>query len=163
MKTKSLVTAVLVPALFLAGSAFAAPHDSAATAQRDSSHQKWIAQLNLTADQRAKMKALRDDMRAQRKANMEKMQALREKSKEELLKATPNKSVLYGYAKEMGELHKTMAEHMADHLIKVKAILTKEQFEKMLSKDFLKGLRERGTHDGPPHGGPGGKHDKDED
>lgn len=168
MKTFSLTTAVLFPALFLAVSAIAAPNDSSSAAMHDSLHQKFMDQLNLSADQKAKMKALREEMRTLRKANMEKMKVLREKSKEELLKAAPNKTVLYGYAKEMGDLHKAMAEQMADHLLKVKAVLTKEQFEKMMSKDFLKGMRERRMHDGPPRGGPhgmggpGGMHEMDD-
>lgn len=168
MKTLSFVTAVLFPVLVTAVSTFAAPHDSTSAAMRDSSHQKLMDQLNLSADQKAKMKALREEMSTLRRTNMEKMKALREKSKEELLKAAPNKAVLYGYAKEMADLHKAMAEQMADHMLKVKTVLTKEQFEKMMSKDFLKGIRERRMHDAPRHGGPhgmggpGGLHDMDE-
>jgi Spy/CpxP family protein refolding chaperone len=168
MKKKPIVTVALISVLCGFSWAFAAPHESSSAAMKDSSHQQMFKQLNLTPDQQAKMKALRQEMQELRKANREKMQALRDKSKEELLKATPNKTVLYGYAKEMGDLHKAMAESMADHMLKMKAVLTKEQFEKMMSKDFLKGMRERRMHNDPPHGGPhgmggpGGLHDLDE-
>jgi Spy/CpxP family protein refolding chaperone len=155
---KKTFAAFLLALLLGATASFAGPRDSSSSAVKDSSHQKMFEQLNLTADQKAKMKALRQEMQDLRKANMEKMKAIREKSKEELLKATPNKTVLYGYAKEMGDLHKAMSEHMADHLLKVKAVLTKEQFEKMLSKDFLKGMREQRMKE---HG-PGGMHDMDD-
>jgi Spy/CpxP family protein refolding chaperone len=169
MIKKILVPAFLLAFLMGATSLSAGPHDSSSVSMKDSLHQKWFAQLNLTGDQKAKMKALREEMRSLRKANREKMKALLDKSKEELLKAAPNKTVLYGIAKEMGDLHKAMSEHMADHLLKVKAILSKEQFEKMLSKDFMKGKREQGMRKGPgkdgSHGmgghGPGEPDDDD--
>jgi Spy/CpxP family protein refolding chaperone len=142
-----------------AGMAGAAPAqnpqaDTAARA-RDSVHQKWWAQLNLTDDQKTKLKSLRADMKDFRKANFEKMKSLLEKSKEELLKAAPSKAVLYGYAKEIGDLHKAMSEHMADHMMKMKAILTKEQFQKFLSRDFRQGMDRPGAGPHPSHGGPG--------
>jgi Spy/CpxP family protein refolding chaperone len=136
------------------GAAAATPsHDSTAAA-RDSVHQKWWAQLNLSSDQKAKLKDLHAGMKEFRKANFEKMKALLDKSKDELLKAAPSKTILYGYAKEMGDLHRAEAEHMADHMLKLKSILTKEQFEKLIKI----GLH-HGPHgmDGKMHkGGPGG-------
>ena len=162
MIKKTFGIAFLLAILFGTTASYAGPRDSSSAAMKDSSHQKMFEQLNLTVDQKAKMKALRQEMQDLRKANMEKMKALRDKSKDELLKAAPNKTVLYGFAKEMGDLHKAMAEHMADHLLKVKAVLTKEQFEKMLSKDFLKGMREQRMHDHGQKHGPGGMHDMDD-
>ena len=87
-------------------------------------------------------------------------------AKEELLKPAPNKAVLYGYAKEMGGLHKAMAEQMADHMLKVKTILTKDQFSKLLSNEMHPpGMREMhtGPHDAPHGQGPGGGHPPDFD
>jgi Spy/CpxP family protein refolding chaperone len=172
MVKKICVVMFLAAQLFGVAAVNAAPHDSctADAATKDSSHQKWIQQLNLSTDQKAKMKALREEMQTMRKSTMEKMKSLRDKSRDELLKAAPNKMVLYGYAKEIGDLHKAMSEQMADHMLKVKGILSKEQFEKMMSRDFLKGIRDKkigGPKTGKPykmHGqGPGGPHDPDDD
>jgi Spy/CpxP family protein refolding chaperone len=80
---------------------------------------------------------------------MEKMKALRDKSKEELIKPSPSKDALYAFAKESGELRQSMAEKEADHLLKVKTVLTPEQFTKLLSKDFPFSMEP----------GPGGPHD----
>jgi len=120
----------------------------------DSLHQKWWAQLNLTDDQKAKLKALRIEAKGFRKANFETMKSIIDKSKEELLKAAPSKAVLYEYAKKIGELHRAMSEHMADQILKMKSILTKEQFEKFITSDFGPLKPPRGPH--PPHGGPHG-------
>jgi Spy/CpxP family protein refolding chaperone len=158
MRTKTIFSVVLVSLLLSTTAAFCSP-DSTRAAPRDSSHQKWWAQLNLTDDQKAKLKTLRQEMRESRKANFEKMKVLLDKSKEELLKPAPNKAVLYGYAKELGDLHKAMAEHMADHMLKVKTILTKDQFTKLLSNEMHPlGMREmhKGPHDAPHGQGPGG-------
>jgi Spy/CpxP family protein refolding chaperone len=152
MRHGTIVGMFLCSILF--GAAAAVPHHDSTAAVKDSAHQKWWSELDLTADQKTKLKGLRVDMKEFRKANFEKMKALLDKSKDELLKAAPSKTVLYGYAKEMGELHRTEAEHMVDHMLKMKSVLTKEQFEKLIKM----GLR-RGPHgmDGKMHkGGPGG-------
>jgi Spy/CpxP family protein refolding chaperone len=155
-----MVTCLCVLSLVMSASpAFCVP--DSAMAARDSSRQKWWAQLNLTADQKAKLKTLRAEMKDFRKANFEKMKSLLDKNKAELLKAAPNRSVLFGYAKEMGDLHETMSEHMADHMLKMKSILTKEQFEKLLSRDMFRGPQGRGHH--APEGRRGGApHDMDD-
>ncbi len=140
----------LLLSVFLGNTAtvFAMP-DSSRVAMQDSSRQKWWSELKLTADQKLKLKAIREDMQQFRKANFEKMKDLREKSKQELLKALPSKDVLYGFAKQLADQHRTMAEHMADHMLKLKGILTKEQFEKILSKDFFMGMqKDHGGNDG---------------
>jgi Spy/CpxP family protein refolding chaperone len=133
--------------------------DSCSTAKQDSSHQQLWKQLNLTPDQAAKLKSFREEMKTFRKTSFEKMSELRKKSKEELLKATPDKAVLKGYAKDLGDLTKAMAEQMTDHMLKIKSVLTKEQFEKLLSKDFMMDMRHKmgewnkdgKNHKGPPH------------
>jgi Spy/CpxP family protein refolding chaperone len=145
-----------------ASGAFCAADPAAKAA--DSSHQKWWAQLNLNDDQKAKLKELRAGAKDFRKANFEKMKSLLDKSKEELLKPAPNKTVLYGFAKEMGELHKAMAEHMAEHMLKVKAILSKEQFQKFMNRDFREGMGRPGAPHGEAGGaGPHHPHDGDMD
>jgi Spy/CpxP family protein refolding chaperone len=145
-----MIVCVCALSLFLNAATVFCASDSTDRA-RDSLHQKWWAQLNLTADQQAKLKALRSGTKDFRKANIEKMKSLLDKTKEELLKPAPSKAVLYGFAKEIGDLHKARSEHMADHMLTLKTILTKEQFQKFLSRDFHKGMGpgEKGHR---PHG-----------
>ncbi|HMD69648.1 MAG TPA: hypothetical protein VKF42_12260 [Chitinivibrionales bacterium] len=133
--------------------------DSASFSKDSTRHRIW-AQLGLSESQKAKLKDMRKQSMEFRKQNFEKMKALLDKSKEELLKPSPSKSVLHGYAKELGEFHRVMAEQMADHMIALKSVLTKEQFEKLLSNELRPpmqgGPRGEGPHHGPPggHGGP---------
>jgi Spy/CpxP family protein refolding chaperone len=145
-------SAIVIIALSMCG-AWAAPPagDSAALKGKDMGN-KIAQELGLNADQKTKLKALREEMKTVRKDHMEKMKALRDKSRDELLKAAPAQAVLYGYAKEMGDLHTVMAQKEADHLLKVKAVLTPEQFKKLLSKDFRHGPEE--GEDGPHGKGP---------
>ncbi len=148
----------------IAGASPALCASDSASLSRDSTRHRLWAQLNLTEDQKAKLKGMRSEMREFRKQNFEKMKALLDKSKEELLKPSPSKTVLYGYAKEMGELHKAMSEHMANHMLTIKSVLTKEQFAKLLSNEFHPpmGGGHTGSHDGPPAGA-GHRADSDDD
>jgi Spy/CpxP family protein refolding chaperone len=136
------------------------------TFSRDSTRHKMWAQLGLSEDQKAKLKDMRTTMREFRKQNFEKMKTILDKSKEELLKQTPSQSVLYGYANDMGNLHREMSKQMADHMLKLKSILSKEQFTKLLSNEFRSpmpgGPHGHAGHDGPHGGGPGGPHDLDD-
>jgi Spy/CpxP family protein refolding chaperone len=154
MYPKIIVSVFFLSLIMSASNAFCVTDSTARAA--DSTHQKWWAQLNLSEDQKAKLKTLRVDMKDFRKANFEKMKSILDKSKEELLKAAPSKVVLYGYAKEMGDLHKAMSEHMADHMLKMKTILSKEQFQKLLKNNFLHGMGHPGNGPRPPHDGPHG-------
>ena len=116
----------------------------------DTSHHQMrdmLKSLNLNADQQAKLKALRGEMKPVREATMEKVKALHEKAKVELLKATPGKAELENIARQLGDAHRDMALKEQEHLLKVKAILTPEQFEKILSIP-MKGMKGMG-HDGP--------------
>jgi Spy/CpxP family protein refolding chaperone len=96
-------------------------------------HQMW-ADLGLNEDQKAKLKSLFSEMKEQRKSNFEAMQAIRIKTREELLTAKPSNATLDTYAKEMGELHSVMSKNNNEHMLKVKTVLTAEQFSKLVSK-----------------------------
>lgn len=124
---------------------------------------EWLKDLNLSADQKAKLKATRDEMKPVRDATMAQMKALREKAKTELLKANPAKSVLDDLAKQMGQVHQQMAMNEQENLLKIKSILSKEQFERILSRELIQGPAQR-KGDKPGHegrGGPGSKNDDD--
>jgi Spy/CpxP family protein refolding chaperone len=95
------------------------------------------ADLGLTEDQKAKLKEIHEEMADARKENFEAVKALRVKIKEELLKNDPAKSMLDSYADELGKLHKEMSRARNEHLLKVKKILTAEQFSKVVNKEWL--------------------------
>jgi Spy/CpxP family protein refolding chaperone len=163
----------IVRAAFIAGVCFvavaiaAAPRDSCGIKEGPRG-EKMARELGLSTQQKAKFKEFREEMRDVRKAHMEKMKALLDKSKEELRKPSPSRDVLYAYARESGELRRVMAEKEADHMLKVKAVLTPEQFNKLLGKDFM--LRRGHGPDGPrgdkgphEHGPHGDSHEKGTD
>ncbi len=109
----------------------------------------WIEELNLTKDQKEKLKALRQEMQPLREKHMESIKAVKDKIKAELEKPNLSEGILYGYAGEMGELHKQMAKDRIDHLLKVKKILSPEQFSKLIEME-----------DRPMWGKPFGPHGK---
>ncbi len=113
-------------------------------------HCMW-GDLNLTKEQQAQFKTLHEEMKGMREKHMEAVKTVREKMKVELLKAEPSQNTLYGYAAELGELHKQMTRDRSDHLLKVKKVLTPEQFSKLVEREDA---MERGKGFGP-HQGPG--------
>lgn len=114
--------------------------------------EKLAKELGLSSQQKAQLKSMREEMRGVRKEHIKKMKELRDKSKEDLLKPVPSRDVLYSYARESGELRRIMAEKEVDHILKVKAVLTPEQFIKLLSKDFMHPMGPGGHHTRGPHG-----------
>jgi Spy/CpxP family protein refolding chaperone len=155
MKSKAMTIALLAGSLAMSPVALSAqPSDSAKAKHME----KMFADLNLTQDQKTKLKALHEQQKDQHKQVFDQMKALREKTKAELLKPQPSKQVLDGYAAQFGDLHKQLAQKRTEHLLQVKAILTPEQFTKLLSHEpkgpgFGKGDRKGGPR------GPGGPDD----
>jgi len=126
--------------------------------------EKW-AQLGLTAEQETKLKELHQKTAPARREQMKKMKDVREKINAELLKEKPSKKVLEDYAAQMGNLHKQMNTSAIDHLLKVKAILTPEQFKKFTEKGPMGGpsARMRGHHRGEKSGNEEGRMRKHKD
>jgi Spy/CpxP family protein refolding chaperone len=105
-----------------------------------------LAALGLTQAQQDQLKQQRKDMREKMKAGFEASNALREKMKDEFLKAKPDQAVLDGYAEQMVQQHKQMIKNRIANTMKMKQILTQEQFRKVLA---MQGKRVRGfRHDG---------------
>jgi periplasmic protein CpxP/Spy len=102
-------------------------------AQKKLMWQKVTKNLGLTTDQQAKLKNLRADVGKLNKVTRDKIKTLREKEKDELLVPNPSQQALYGYAKEINDLQGAMAEKRLEHLLKVKEILTPDQFKKLMS------------------------------
>ncbi len=120
-------------------------------AQKGTCHEKagpgcFWSDMKLTADQQEKLKALHAEMMETRKAHKDEVMAVRKKIADELLKDAPSTQVLDNYSQELGALHTKITQERYAHLLKVKQILTADQFKMMLSREDV--------------GGPGGCHGK---
>ncbi|MDB5035861.1 MAG: Periplasmic repressor CpxP [Chlorobi bacterium] len=88
MKTKSILgnfgIALVGAMMIMASAAFAQgkPDKADRMARRGEMKDKLIQKLNITADQQAKLKALRDQFKAQNSGSMSEIKALREKMQE---------------------------------------------------------------------------------
>jgi len=111
-------------------------------------------ELRLTEDQKARLAQLRTEGNAMREEHMKKMKEIRLKMKEELAKDTPDGNKLMDYASQTADLVEQQTKARVEHLLKVKNILTKEQFEKMLTKEW------RDPADACPKDKEGGRHHK---
>lgn len=118
---------------------------------QDKPHKMW-AELGLNEDQKAKLKEIHSDNKDSFKKYGESIKSIRLKIKDELLKANPSQSVLDNYARQLGDIHTEMAKAHQQRLLKVKGILTTEQFTKLLNME-AEGPRGFGEHGGPHHEG----------
>jgi Spy/CpxP family protein refolding chaperone len=143
MNCKVLLLSACAGILFTSSIVFSAqPNDSA----MEKHHQKMMADLKLTADQTTKIQALHKDMLEKGKALSDQMKMISEKVKVELLKDQPSKPVLDGYATQLADIQKQLLQKRYDHVLQVKTILTKEQFSKHLSHEWM-GPQGAGTHE----------------
>lgn len=102
-------------------------------------HRKMLEELKLNADQKEKLKAVHTDMREKGKALFEQMKGIREKVRTELLKDKPSQQALDGFTAQLADIQKQLIQQRHAHLLQAKAILTKEQFSKLLSRDWMQG------------------------
>jgi Spy/CpxP family protein refolding chaperone len=152
MKTRTLITTGF--ALFFLGSSVFAQHCPG----KEGGPGCFWKDMNLTTEQQEKLKALHEEMQVTRDKHKDEVMSVRKKISEELLKDAPSTTTLDGYAKELGDLHAKMTRERYDHLLKVKKILTPEQFKTMLS---CHGVDENFGHQGkmgPGKEGCEGKH-----
>lgn len=153
-KATSMVTGALCAVIIAAGIVSAQPGPKRGPdSGKERPHRMW-KDLNLKDDQKNKLKALHDEMQKVRKKHFETVKKVRAKIKDELLKDSPSQKALYGYAGELGELHKQMTKERSDHLLKVKTVLSKEQFKKLLEHERRMGkgkFGHRGECKGCPH------------
>lgn len=153
---------VLVSMLFIAISLSAQPMDGRGPGGPGSGpgfegegmrHHRIWEQLNLTEDQRVEIKKLHEEMKPVRIEHHKAMKAVRDKIEAEIQKENSDRATLTNYSREMAELHFKQAEAMADHLLKIKAILTPEQFKKMQElHDQRRGGKGHGKGKGPGKG-----------
>ena len=106
-------------------------------------HKRFVEELNLTDEQHTQLKLLKLDMQKEHILHFDEVKKTREKIKEELLKEKPSQGKLNEYAKELGKLHGKLEEKRLAHFLKVKEVFTKEQFEKLLSKEFMYEMRKQ--------------------
>jgi Spy/CpxP family protein refolding chaperone len=133
MMNKTVVLGLLAGAFLVAPlMASVQPND----ANRQRPFQKMINDLKLTPDQQAKLKAQHKQMREDGKQLFEQMKSIREKVKAELLKDKPSKIALDDYATQLAGLHKQLIQKRHEHLLQAKAILTPEQFAKLVNHEW---------------------------
>jgi Spy/CpxP family protein refolding chaperone len=100
----------------------------------DKKDRLW-AELELTEEQKVKLKELHQEIKDARRKNFEAARDIRTKIKDELIKENPSTSQLDLYAAELGEIHKQIAKQHNDHLLKVKTVLSSEQFSKIVNME----------------------------
>lgn len=98
-------------------------------------HHMW-EELQLNDDQKTKLKELHQQIRDVRSKHFEAIRGVREKIREELTKQNPSSSQLDEYASQLGNLHKELAIEHNNHMLKVKSVLSAEQFAKIVDRDF---------------------------
>jgi Spy/CpxP family protein refolding chaperone len=130
---QSMMIPVVIGALCV-GAASAGPGSCGHKGARgDKPHRMWEA-LNLDEDQKARMKEIHDEMKTVRSSHWKEVRAMRDKLREELQKENPDKATLDAYAEQMGEQAKAMAERRTDHLLKIREVLSAEQFKTLMDK-----------------------------
>lgn len=133
MKSRMTAAGFLTCILMLSPiAAHAQPADTAAPRP----FQKMINDLKLTPDQQSKLQAQHKEMREQGKLIFEQMKKIREKVKTELLKDKPSQAVLDDCAAQLAGLHKQLIQKRHEHLLQAKALLTPEQFSKLVNHEW---------------------------
>jgi len=143
MKTKLFLCTVLLAVTLLPCAGFADGKKDG----REHPGKKMFAELGITSEQEARLKEIHSASAPAKKLSQQQIEVVRQKIKIELQKEKPSKSALNKYAAEIGNLHKQKNLATIDHLLKVKAVLTPEQFNKLSERGFI--------------GGPGGPPDRD--
>jgi Spy/CpxP family protein refolding chaperone len=133
---KMLVVTVIAGAL-MAGGVYA--NDAGRSCDdREKKHgemfDKMTKELNLTADQQAKLKANKEANRAKMQTLREAMKANRAKFREAVKQPGATRASVEPLVTEMKALQGQMADQMVDGIFAAKEVLTPEQFEKMQSK-----------------------------
>lgn len=152
MKSRMAIAGIISGLLVASAPAVSAqPADTAAPRP----FQRMISDLKLTKDQQAKLQAQHREMREQGKLIMEQMKKIRAEVKTELLKDKPSQAVLDDCANRLAGLHKQQIQKRHTQLLQAKAIMTPEQFSKLVNHESKRPGPERGR---PFHGKDKGKH-----
>lgn len=96
----------------------------------------WASDLGLTQEQQSKLLKIHNEMRDIRVKHRESIASVRLKIRNELAQPNPSKQVLDGLAVELGKLHTGQIQNNTEQMLKIKAILTPEQFSKVIDKEW---------------------------
>lgn len=145
---KIVIAALIAGAFLTAGQgAYAFDKEGKNGPDQEKKHEemfdKMTKDLNLTADQQAKLKANKEAQRAKMTQLREAMKANRAKFKEAVNKPGVTRASLEPVIAETKALESQMVDQRVDSILAIKAILTPEQFEKM-HKGFEEKQKERG-------------------
>jgi Spy/CpxP family protein refolding chaperone len=135
MKTKMFLCVVLLTVALFPCSGFA----DGKKGTREHPGKKMFAELGVTSEQEAKLKEIHAAAAPAKKLRQQQLEVVRQKIKVELQKEKPSRSALNKYAAEAGNLHKQMNLASIDRLLKIKAVLTPEQFNKLSERGFMHG------------------------
>jgi Spy/CpxP family protein refolding chaperone len=148
LRMMKIVMIGFIAGSFLATGAYANDKGASGT-DREKKHEemfdKMTKELDLTADQQAKLKANKEAQHAEKEALHEAMKANRAKFKEAIAKPGATKADIEPIAAEMKSLQAQMVDQRVDSILAVKAILTPDQFTKM-QKKFEEKKEKRGEH-----------------
>lgn len=119
---------------------------------------QWMSDLGLTQEQQSKLVKIHNDKKEIRGKYRDSIASVHKKIKNELGQPNPSKQALDEYAVALGKLHSEQIQNNNDQMLKIKEILTPEQFSKMMDKGWKgQGKVMHGKHKGKR--GPGAGHD----
>ncbi|MBL0059081.1 MAG: Spy/CpxP family protein refolding chaperone [Elusimicrobia bacterium] len=137
----------------------AAPKESTSGTRRDRAEmrEKMKTELGLSDEQVKQLEAHRRDHRAEMKQLWTAMKEKREAIKTELEKPTLDKNAVHQLNDQLKEVHGKLADLRLEGILRVREILTPDQFKKFMA---LRPGREAGKkgwtpgrgHEGPPEG-----------
>ncbi|MEI8012065.1 MAG: Spy/CpxP family protein refolding chaperone [Candidatus Omnitrophota bacterium] len=87
--------------------------------------------LGLSAEQRTQMKALREEFKVKQDALRAQIKSRKEALRQELNGANPDRVKAEGIVKETSIFEQQAAMQHVDHILKIRSILTPEQFQKL--------------------------------
>lgn len=154
------IMAVLAVAGLMAAGPVAYAEDPAANPQtgkdfKRGGHEGFFKELNLTPEQRAKLKAQREAKKAESKAVREQMKAKMQELHTLIAKPETKRSDVNKLVNEVNALKGKMFSQMIDGVFAMKEVLTPEQFAKMEAKRGGKMSNRHGNW-GKHQKGPGG-------
>jgi Spy/CpxP family protein refolding chaperone len=160
--TKSWIpTAIAACIIMLLGTHLSFAEEQAKSWGRQGQEHKaeLFKELNLTAEQEAKLAEYRKQDKAEAEQNRTAMKEAREKLREELDKPTSDMTVVGNLANTIKQGQAQMVDHRIKSILQLKEVLTPEQFQKFQEKTKEK-MKERGQGHGmmpPPEeaGAPG--------
>jgi Spy/CpxP family protein refolding chaperone len=111
-------------------------------------HERLMQELNLTTDQKARMKQSRELFRNQTKQLMQELQDKREALRQELDRTTTDRSRVTALSSDIKSLTSQLMDVRIQSVLELKDILTPDQYAKLMQKreDFRE--RRGGKHDG---------------